>query len=72
MNTYTINYKENEHDSGAAIEVEAEGDEQAMKKADEQVEQGFRNTAFASVEIQSGCYSTANRQGKAVGGITYY
>ena len=67
MATYTLNYKESEHDSGVSIEIDASNDAEAIDAVNTQVEQGFRNAAFASVDLKKGFYSAQNVNGKASG-----
>lgn len=67
MKSYTINYRDNEHDSGTQLNVTASDDKAAINRAQKYVEDGARNQAFASVEIDSGTYTCQNRHGKAIG-----
>lgn len=72
MRTYTINYRDNEHDSGVQIEIEAQDDQAAIAACNKKVESGYRNQSFANVEIEGGTYSCANQHGNAVGQTTYH
>ena len=68
MHTYRIRHADNEHDTPGDLTLEAGTDAAAVQQVRELVEQGFRNTAWASVRLKDGrCYIAHNVHGEARG-----
>ena len=68
MSAYRIRHADNEHDTPGTWTLEAPNDAAAVQQVRELVEQGFRNTAWASVQLKDGrCYIAHNTHGKARG-----
>lgn len=68
MPTYRIRHADHETDTPGDLTLEADTDAAAVQQVRELVEQGFRNTAWASTQLKDGrCYIAHNIHGEARG-----
>lgn len=70
VKAYPAKYAHSPDDTPGAMTVIAGTDEEAMSKAREFVEKGFRNGTWITVDIENGFYNARNEHGRAVGKLT--